>query len=324
MFLPHRYSCRLFVLLLLTGLANANLLAQDNQAERDRKQVTQEIPGSERLIYKSVGDVDLPLFVFRPDSWQASDQRPAIVFFFGGGWRSGSPTQFAPQAEYLASRGMVAICVEYRVHSRQGATVADCVRDARSAMRWVRSHASELGIDPNRIAVGGGSAGGHLAAAVALLPGFDDPQDDPAVSCVPAAMVLFNPAVDISPEGLGREPDSERAGELTRRLGGELAELSPAGHVRPGLPACIIFHGEEDPTVPFAQEVAFRDAMTEAGNRCELVGYPGYKHGFFNFNRQDKHPYYDTLRRTDEFLASLGYLEGPPRVKESDGDQDSK
>jgi len=311
----NRCSFHLLAMLLLTCLGAGTLAAQDEQAQPGAPEVTQDIPGAERLVYKSVGGVDLPLFVFRPEDLQASDRRPAIVFYFGGGFKSGSPTQFAPQAEYLASRGMVAICVEYRVHSRHRTSVADCVRDAKSAMRWVRSHASELGIDPDRIASAGGSAGGHLAAAVALLPGFDDPQDDLSVSCMPGAMLLFNPAVDLSREGLGRSPEDERHIDLKSRLGGELSDLSPTNHVRAGLPPCIIFHGEEDPTVPFAQEVAFRDAMTKAGNRCELVGYPGYEHGFFNFKRDDKHPYYDTLRRADEFLASLGYLQGPPTLE---------
>lgn len=276
------------------------------------------VPGAERVIYKTVGDVKLPLYVIKPDDWQANDLRPAIVFFFGGGWRAGNPTQFAPQAKYLASRGMVAVCVEYRVESRHQVNVADCVADAKSAIRYVRSHASELGVDPDRIVSSGGSAGGHLAAAVGLVEGFDDPQDDLSVSCRPSAMILFNPAVDLTREGFNVPADDERFQRRLKQLDGKVLELSPKEYVRAGLPPCLIFHGEDDTTVPYSQVIAFRDAMNEAGNRCELVGYSGYGHGFFNASREDKHPYYDTVLRMDAFLDSLGYVEGPPTIKSTE------
>jgi acetyl esterase/lipase len=302
-----------FVLAMCLGLT-----ARPGQADVSLEFFLGERPaGLERAaayIYKTVDQVALPAFVVTPQGWQAADRRPAIVFYFGGGWRSGSPSQFATQAEYLASRGMVAVCVEYRVHSRHQARVSDCVADAKSALRWVRSHAALLGIDPARIAAAGGSAGGHLAAAVATLQQFDDPQDDAAVSCRPDACALFNPAVDLSPEGLGRDPASAQHTEMASRLGADLHALSPIEHVAAGLPPTIIFHGEADATVPYAQVVAYRDAMVQAGNRCDLVGYPEQPHGFFNANREDRGPYEDTLRRLDEFLASLGWLSGPPTI----------
>ncbi len=301
-------------LLWLSGLSRT-ALAQQQATQQLDTETPDSLRAAERLIYKSVGDVSLPLYVFKPEGWQASDRRAAIVFYFGGGWRGGSPTQFATHAQYLASRGLVAICVEYRVHSRHQATVAECVHDAKSALRWVRSHADELGIDPERIASSGGSAGGHLAAAVALLPGHDDPQDDTSISCIPNAMALFNPAVDLSAEGLGRTADPQKTRELESRLGADLDSLSPATHVKAGLPPCIIFHGKDDTTVPYAQVEAFTAAMTAAGNRCELAGYDGQGHGFFNENRGNKRAYYDTLRELDEFLASLGYLEGQPTIE---------
>ncbi len=273
------------------------------------------VPDSERLIYKTVGDVELPLYVIKPDDWQASDSRPAIVFFFGGGWRGGHPTQFAPQARYLASRGMVAVCVEYRVDSRHEVKMADCVSDAKSAIRWVRGHARELGVDPDRIVSSGGSAGGHLAAAVGLLDDFDDPQDDLTVSCRPSAMVLFNATLDLTHEGYKISPDSERYQTRLKQMDGKAVEHSPGKHVRAGLPPCLILHGKDDKLVPYRQATDFRDAMMNVGNRCEVVGYEGYGHGFFNFHKDDKMPYYDTLKRTDEFLADLGYLEGAPTIE---------
>lgn len=282
----------------------------------DAAQPFPDVPGAKVIVFKHVGDVDLRLHVFQPDDWAAGDQRPAIVFYFGGGWRNGNPNQFAHQSEYLASHGMVACCAEYRVHSKHDSTVTQSIADAKSAMRYVRSHAAELGIDPDRIATGGGSAGGHLAAAVATLPGFDDPEDDLDISCVPNALALFNPAVDVSAEGLGRDPEGEKQQELLTRTGADVAELSPTNYVTGGLPPTIIFHGIADGTVPYAQVEAFQKRMDAAGNRCELVGYPDKEHGFFNFDRDDNEAYRDTLRRLHLFLRDLGWIEGEPTVEE--------
>ena len=123
-----------------------------------------------KVLYKTAGDVELRLHIFRPSGNAPQAKSPAIVFFFGGGFLKGDPSQFYGQSHHLAERGMVAISAEYRVKSIHGTDSTTCVRDAKSAMRWVRSHAEELGIDPDRIAAGGGSAGGFLAAATATIP----------------------------------------------------------------------------------------------------------------------------------------------------------
>jgi acetyl esterase/lipase len=272
------------------------------------------LDGVESHVYKQVGDVELKLYAFKPAGWQATDKRPAIVFYFGGGWRNGSPTQFVPQAKYLATRGMVALCAEYRVYTRHQARVADCVADAKSALRWVRGHAAELGVDPDRIAAGGGSAGGHLAAAVATLDGFDDPQDDKTIVCRPNVLALFNPAVDLTALNNGSAGNANRRDELRNRLGASADELSPGQHIIPGMPPTIIFHGKADTTVPYEQVEQFAAKMEQCGNRCELVGYDDARHGFFNHGRGDGAAYLDTVRRLDEFLAGLGYLDGPPTI----------
>ncbi len=225
---------RTLAVLCIAGLMSLRpppAFAQDATPATSEAAVPAELQQAEIFTYKTVADVSLPLYVFKAEGCQASDHRPAIVFYFGGGWRSGSPTQFATHAQYLASRGMVAICVEYRVQSRHGVNVAQCVADAKSAMRWVRSHAGELGIDPQRIASAGGSAGGHLAAAVALLPGHDDPQDDTSVSCVPDAMVLFNPAVDLVTRRSGtHERPRKGSGDARSTRGGSRQPLSHQTH----------------------------------------------------------------------------------------------
>ncbi len=136
------------------------------------------LPGAESKVYKTIGETMLMLHIFQPADRKAGETRPAIVFFFGGGWRQGTVTQFVEHSKHLSSRGMVAIVADYRVKSRHGVTPVECIADAKSAIRWVRSHAKEFGIDPYWIAAGGGSAGGHLAAATATVREFDEKGED--------------------------------------------------------------------------------------------------------------------------------------------------
>jgi acetyl esterase len=280
---------------------------KQSEAEESLKEATAR-------VYKKVGETELKLYVFNPPGLKAADKRPAIVFFFGGGWTNGSPTQFAEHCRYLASRGMVAMTAEYRVKSRNESTVEQSTADAKSAIRFVRSHAMELGIDPKRIAAGGGSAGGHLAACTGTLDGADEPGEDTKVSAVPNAMVLFNPALVLpSRKELQAKGDARN---LSSRFAGDPQALSPADHVRSGQPPAIVFHGKDDTTVAIDTAEKFRDNALKAGNRCELVAYEGETHGFFNWNRKGKAKFADTLEKTDEFLASLGWLEGKPAVRE--------
>ncbi len=262
-------------------------------------------------VYKTIGETKLKLYVFKPQGHQPSDHRPAMVFFFGGGWTNGSPTQFEQQCRYLASRGMVAITADYRVASRQQAKVVECVKDAKSAVRWVRGHASELGIDPEKIVASGGSAGGHIAACTGVLTEFDEPNEDHAVSSRPNAMVLFNPAVSFKSGKL--EADKKRAEELAGRTGVPPEQISPAEHVAKDLPPTLILIGTKDFLIDGNHE--FVDKMKAAGNRCELDLYDGREHGFFNYGRGNNRDFRATTASMDRFLASLGYVQGAPSVE---------
>jgi acetyl esterase len=263
-----------------------------------------QLEGATMEPYKSVGDVTLRLWIFNPKGHQPADQRAAIVFFFGGGWTSGSPTQFQQQCKHLAERGMVAITVDYRVKSRHDVKPVKCIADAKSAIRWVRANAARLGIDPQRIAAGGGSAGGHLAASTAFIKDFDEPGEDTSVSAVPNALVLFNPALVLAPlEGYSFAAHGERISE--ERFGAKPEKLSPAHHVKQGAPPTIIFHGKADTTVPYSTAEAFTAEMKKVGSACELVGYENAQHGFFNSTKPDAK---DTIDRMTTFLKSLGYI----------------
>jgi len=264
-------------------------------------------------IYRSVDGYDLRLWIYEPAGHSAGAKTPAVVFFFGGGWRGGSPTQFAPHSRYLASRGMVAMVADYRVKSRHDTPAKECVIDAKAAMRWIRSHARELGVDPDRLAAGGGSAGGHLAAALATLPDHDAPDADRSISHRPAALALFNPAL-IMASAPGFEAYEKRRAEYEERIGAPVESFSPYHHMTKDLPPTIIFHGKEDITVRYSTAEGYCDKANELGARCELVGYDDAGHGFFSQGRGDGSHYIDTVGRMDSFFALLGWLSGPPTV----------
>jgi len=294
-------------------------LAQQTPKRPQRNPLMEYPPkmaGAMAEVYKTVGDVKLNIFIFTPAGHKSDDKRAAIIFFFGGGWTSGSPGQFAHQCEYLASRGMVAMTTDYRVASRHHVKPVQCDADAKSAIRWVRANAKRLGVDPDHIAASGGSAGGHLAGAVGTIKGLDEKGEDASVSSMPNAMVMFNPALVLAPLD-GKEIMSGRTVQLTEeRFGIAPTKLSPCHNVRAGTPPAIIFHGKADTTVPYATAEAFAEAMKKAGNRCDLVGFDGQSHGFFNFGRNENKYFIETVRKADQFLASLGYLKGEPTIDE--------
>ncbi len=300
----------LSVALVFTHLVLPLCNAQDD----DRNQAV-VINGARAEVYKTIGDVELNLWVFEPEGHAAMDKRPAIVFFFGGGWVGGTPTQFEHQCRYLASQGMIAISADYRVRSRHGTLAIKCVEDGKSAIRWVRGNAARLGIDPDRIVAAGGSAGGHVAACTGVVLGLDDANEPAQVSSVPNAMALFNPAMVLAPiEGLADATD--RLSGIDKRTGIDPERISPIHHIRTGLPPTIIFHGDNDTTVPYDSVRLYTQLATAAGNRCELATYTGYGHGFFNHGREGipGEPYRLTVQQLHKFLQSLGYLENDPAI----------
>jgi acetyl esterase/lipase len=247
-------------------------------------------------IYRKIDSTELRLWIFGESSPET--RKPAIVFFFGGGWNSGTPEQFADQARHFAKRGMIAITADYRVRSRQGVKVVECVKDAKAAIAWVRENSQRLGIDPEKIAAAGGSAGGHLAASTGTLTGFGNDER-------PNAMILFNPACTLAPTA-NWSPSSGAKSELgAKRLGVEAELISPTHHVGRHTPPTLILHGKSDTTVPYASVVAFDNEMKKSGRQCKLIGYDGAGHGFFNRGEN----YHKTLGEADDFLVELGWIE---------------
>jgi acetyl esterase len=248
-----------------------------------------------KIVFKRVAGRELMLHVFEPEGLKPGEQRPTFVAFYGGGWAGGEPRRFYAFADHMAKLGMIAVCPEYRVIGvPKGTTPFECVKDGRSALRYLRAHAAEMAIDPQRIVAAGGSAGAHVAAGTALFDGLDEEGEDTTVSCVPNALVLYYPVIDCSTEAYG----NAKCGEHWR-------DISPLHRVHPGLPPTILFHGTGDAVCPFKGAQAFQEAMVKAGNQCELVVKPGGRHGYLLYTPQD---FEESMNQTETFLRRVGML----------------
>lgn len=256
-----------------------------------------ELKNADVRVYKSVDGYDLKISIVYPDDYKKGKKYPVVVFFFGGGWNGGKVGQFEQHCHHLAKMGMISMTANYRVASRNNSTPFDAVEDAKSAVRWIRENVKSLGVDKNKIVAAGGSAGGHLAACTAIIPGFDAANENLKVSSKPNALVLFNPVINTMPEGFGYS-----------RLGDKAESISPAHHVVPGLPPTLIFHGTADTTVPYGNITDFQSKMEAVGNICYAVPFEGQTHGFFNYGRNGNEFYDLTIEKTESFLRELKYI----------------
>jgi acetyl esterase/lipase len=285
----NRITSLLFLTVVSSVLAQA---PKTKQASDYVAALAAPLKPTSKTIYKKVADRELNLHAFNPEGWKAGDQRACYITIHGGGWTGMGPERMYPFADHYAKLGLVSFSVEYRLASaKTGVTVFDCVKDARSAVRYIRAHAGELGIDPQKIIVSGGSAGGHLAAATAMFDAVNEEGEDTKISSAPNALILLFPVIDTSTEGYGNA-----------KIGERWKELSPAHNVRAGLPPTITFHGTGDATCPFKGAQIFHDAMLKAGNRSELVVNEGGAHGYLMRTQ----PLFDEcLAKSDAFLANL-------------------
>lgn len=164
----------------------------------------------------------------------------------------------------------------------------------------MRTHAAELGIDPERIIASGGSAGGHLAATTATATQFNEPGEDTSVDCRPKALVLFNPVFDNGPEGYGHD-----------RVKDYWQDISPMHNLKKGTPPTLVFLGTKDKHIPVATAEKYKALMEANGDRCDNHLYPDRPHGFFNRRGKQNTDFDDTLKKMDAFLVLLGFLTPP-------------
>ena len=271
MILATRVFRRGVILVALTGLlAQSRLPAQSSPVVAAPQESRPLLSGAETFCYREGAPERMQLFVFKPVGWSERDRRPALVFFFGGGWTHGTPERAAAWAKYAASIGLVGIVPDYRTKERFDTSPLEAVADGRAALHWVEEHATELGVARHLIIVGGTSSGGHVALWTALgsTPPGSVPREAPTAK--PAALILFSAVSDTS----------VATGYTPFRFGENSTALSPLHQLDARMPPVLAFHGNADRTVPCRQAVALRDKLTAEGNLCELVIVPGGDHEF--------------------------------------------
>ena len=256
----------------------------------------------EQIRYKKIDTTVLTLKIYKAKNVSTSKKQPAMVFFFGGGWISRKFEQFEPHAKYFSERGITCFLADYRVGNHDKTTPFDALEDAKSAIRFIRANANRFSIDSSKIIAAGGSAGGHLAAATALIKKFDASTDDLELSCIPNTLVLFNPVIDNGPGGYGYD-----------RVKDKFKDFSPLHNIMKDAPPTLIFLGTEDKLIPVETIKYYQTVMKKVGSRCEIYLYKGEEHAFFNY---ENFKYYKkTVLETDKFLQSLGYLKKYPIIK---------
>jgi acetyl esterase len=256
----------------------------------------------ERILYKQIDSTKLFMEVYHPEIIDAAKKYPVMVFFFGGGWTGGSIKQFEPHAKYFSQRGMICFLVDYRVKKRQQTRPFESLKDAKSAIRYIKEQADKFHIDTSQIVAAGGSAGGQLAAATALIDDYNETTDNMSVSCIPNALVLFNPVIDNGPGGYGYD-----------RIGDDYKSFSPLHNIKKGAPPTILFLGTNDNLIPVETAKYYQKIMEKVKSLCELHLYEEQGHGFFNYKNFEY--YKKTVSEADEFLQSLGYLNKEPIIE---------
>jgi acetyl esterase len=259
-----------------------------------------DVEADELIAYEKIGERSLLLHVFHAKNFNKNEKVPAIIFFHGGGWNSGRPNQFYLQADYFSKLGITVISAEYRKWQTDKTPPNVSVMDAKTAFRWVLKNSNSLNVDANKVIAGGASAGGHLAAAVASIKGFNQ-RNTQVEPITPAALLLLNPVVDMSEQGFGYQLVEEY-----------WREISPLHNIKEGHPPTLILLGTNDHVVSVKTANSYRDKIRESGALAKTIIYPDKKHGFFNYQRSEK-AFIDTLINMHQFLYQLTLIKQPVR-----------
>ncbi|MDP4187140.1 MAG: alpha/beta hydrolase fold domain-containing protein [Bacteroidota bacterium] len=247
------------------------------------------------VSYKQLESSNLNLHIFEPKNRKKAELRPAIIYFFGGGWSNGTPLQFYRECSHYAAKGMVAVAAEYRISYLHKTTPFESFEDAKEAIRWLRQNAGKYHIDPNRIAAAGASAGGQLAAATGIIK--ENLNGKTMVSSKPNLLLLFYPVIDNSPDGYGPK-------EMKKRF----REISPLHNIDSAAPPTLFILGTKDQLIPVKTAEEFKRRMENSGLDCELHLFEGAGHPIFYYAKELTENYYKMLELSDSFLRKYGYL----------------
>lgn len=228
--------------------------------------------------YGKGGQTALKLDLYSPKD--ATGPRPGIIFIHGGAWKDGYRQMYHHYCTKFADQGYVSATITYRLSSE--APFPAAVEDAKCAVRWMRANAEKLGVDPNKIAVAGGSAGGHLALMVAYADdeNLEGQGGHEGVSSRVQAVVSLYAPTDLTVDGVRTAKDVIRfLGNKTVDDEPALYELaSPVTHVSKDDPPTLIIHGSLDSTVKIGQAELLTAALAKAGVDHEFDRIEGWPH----------------------------------------------
>jgi len=218
--------------------------------------------------------------LYLPATMSAGKKIPALVWIHGGGWSTGTrdAKREVSVCSILARNGYAAMSIDYILSDKKQAVWPTNLWDCKTAVRWLRKNADKFGVDPNRIGVAGGSAGGHLAAMVALTTptdGLDPTQPDGNISCAVKCCVDLYGIADI-----GSYHDVTMLGNTFAAAPELYRAASPVTYVRSNSPPVLILHGTADVTVNIKQSEKFADVLQSAGVEHKLVAVPNAVHTF--------------------------------------------
>ncbi len=244
------------------------------------------------ITYKKSENYELKLHIFEPQQVKKGSKCPVIVYFFGGGWTLGTPLQFYRECAHYASKGMVAVAADYRIASLNKSSPFDSFEDAKSVIQWLRNHAGDYHIDPEKIVAAGASAGGHLAAATGTIPNTSGEAD-----YCPNLLMLYYPVVDTSERGYGSD-------EIKKRY----LEISPLHNITSQTPPTLFLLGTKDNIIPVRTGNEFKEKLQAQGVECELHLFEGAGHPIFYYAKKVNNDYYKALDICDQFLYKHQYI----------------
>ena len=259
-----------------------------------------------RKIYKTIDSTSLYVDQFQ-SSEQSAAEKPAIIFFHGGGWAFGDPSEFHGACKRYAALGFVTFSFQYRLSIDENGkaphpdiTPVECVKDARSAVRWVRENHKTLRINPDKIVVGGQSVGGQLTLMSYLADSINEETDNLNISSQPNLMLLYSSTVNTIEAWCDLMLGDKRK---------MIWDISPRHNIRKGMPPAIHFHGLDDHIVKFWTVGFFKREMEKLGNEYQVVTYEGRSHYLGEGNKKYARLFdEEIMETTDDFLIKHGYL----------------
>ncbi|MBI2439950.1 MAG: alpha/beta hydrolase [Lentisphaerae bacterium] len=289
-------------------VATRETIRMEQHSDLSAAEISANVRTELGLPYGDVGGRKLTLDLFTPKN-QPARPRPAIIFLHGGGWWMGKPAQFHFHSSFLAARyGFFAVNVDYRLSGE--AQFPAPLQDAKCAVRWVRSKCGECNIDPERIAIGGGSAGAHLASLVlttAGVPEYEGSGGNAGYGSEVNLGIFFNGEFDLWDlvgKEIFKEPMRRFLGGLPDDMPDQYSAASSIRRIHTGVPPVLFLHGTEDKCVSHEQSLAFHRKLIALGIHSEIELYDGKPHAWFNFEPDRT----ITLRRMERFLVEQFHL----------------